>query len=70
MVTKKRYIVEFLPLEKNWNVLNFWLYDKVWRISSPVNTDNVRCCHTREELEKAGFGGVFTNTMFKVTEVE
>lgn len=71
---EKRYKVTLPSLHEEGNVLHFADEDEVWFFGHDFN-DNVEIendsrFHTKSELEKAGFGGVFDNPMFKVEEVE
>lgn len=44
--------------------------NKKWFFSSIYETDHQIGYHTRNELEKAGFGEVFNSPLFEVKEVE
>lgn len=66
---EKRYIVKVKGVCFN-NCLIFDKGNKKWFFSSIYETDHQIGYHTRNELEKAGFGEVFTSPLFEVEEVE
>lgn len=50
--------------------LIFEKINKKWFFSSIYETDHQIGHHTRNELEKAGFGEVFNSPLFEVKEVD
>lgn len=68
-VEEKRYLVRFKGLDKDLEYLNF-KHGHVWIFSDNIENEEYRTCHTRKELEEAGFGWVFDCPGIKVKEVE
>lgn len=66
---EKRYLVKAKGVYLN-SCLVFDKGNKKWFFSSIYEIDHQRGHHTRKELEEAGFGEVFTSTLFEVKEVE
>ena len=66
---EKRYRVKAKGLRFN-SYLIFEKIKKTWFFSSIYEIDHQRDCHTRKELEEAGFGEVFNSSLFEVEEVE
>lgn len=66
---EKRYRVKAKGVYFN-SCLVFDKGNKKWFFSSIYEIDHQREHHTRKELEEAGFGDVFTSTLFEVEEVE
>lgn len=66
---EKRYLVKAKGVYLN-SCLIFDKGNKKWFFSSIYETDHQIGHHTRNELEKAGFGEVFNSTLFEVEEVE
>lgn len=67
---EKRYLVKFIGVGKLYECLNFDVTEKIWKFFDCNNTKDFRTHHTRQELEKAGFGEVFNSPLFEVEEVE
>ena len=66
---EKRYLVKVKGVYLN-SCLVFDKGNKKWFFSSIYETDHQIGHHTRNELEKAGFGEVFNSPLFEVKEVE
>ena len=66
---EKRYLVKAKGVYLN-SCLIFDKGNKKWFFSSIYDTDHQIGHHTRNELEKAGFGEVFNSPLFEVEEVE
>lgn len=66
---EKRYLVKAKGVCFN-SCLIFEKINKTWLFSSIYETDHQIGCHTRKELEEAGFGEVFNSPLFEVEEVE
>lgn len=66
---EKRYRVRLKGLDKDLEYLNF-KHGHVWVFSDNIENEEYRTCHTRTELEKAGFGEVFNSSLFDIEEVE
>lgn len=66
---EKRYLVKAKGVYLN-SCLVFDKGNKKWFFSSIYETDHQIGHHTRNELEKAGFGEVFNSPLFEVEEVE
>ena len=66
---EKRYLVKAKGVYLN-SCLVFDKGNKKWFFSSIYETDHRIGHHTRNELEKAGFGEVFNSPLFEVEEVE
>lgn len=66
---EKRYRVKAKGVYFN-SCLIFEKINKTWIFSSIYDTDHQIGCHTRKELEEAGFGEVFNSPLFEVEEVE
>lgn len=64
-----RYLVKMKNLNAVFCYLAYHIHDKYWSLASN-GTDQVAVLHTRKELEKAGFGEVFTSSLFEVEEVK
>ena len=67
---EKRYIVAVKNIEKDCKYLKWNALQKYWYIGNGNNTVDLRLQHTMENLQKGGFGDVFTNPLFEVEEVE
>ena len=67
---EKRYIVKVKGVEKGYNYLNRRISLDSWFFSGESEPLDFRVKHTRKELEKAGFRGVFNSPLFEVEEVE
>lgn len=66
---EKRYRVRLKGLDKDLEYLNF-KHGHVWVFSDNIENEEYRTCHTRTELEKAGFGEVFNSSLFDIEEVK
>lgn len=66
---EKRYLVRFKGLDKDLEYLNF-KHGHVWVFSDNIENEEYRTCHTRKELEEAGFGWVFDCEGIEIEEVE
>lgn len=67
---EKRYIVKFKNAQSG---SRYFKYDGVigkWYFGINQDSNTTRLCHTKEELEEAGFGEVFNSPLFEVEEVE
>lgn len=67
---EKRYIVKVKGVEEGYNYLNRRISLDSWFFSGESEPLDFRVKHTRKELEKAGFRGVFNSPLFEVDEVE
>lgn len=67
---EKRYLVEMKDLETGFNFLNRHKIENRWLFSSKNETVTYKACHTRKELEEAGFGWVFDCEGIEVEEVQ
>ena len=67
---EKRYIVRVKNVYKNSNCLNFYEGEGRWVFVDDIEAGSHRTKHTKEELEKGGFGEVFDSPLFVVEEVE
>ena len=56
---EKRYLVKMKDLETGFNLLNRHKTENYWIFSSKDESVTYQVCHTRKELEEAGFGWVF-----------
>lgn len=65
-----RYTVRLKGLTSKRSYLNYLIEDDRWYLNDEVSSVAARTHHTRKELEEGGFGEVFDNPMFEVTEVE
>lgn len=65
---EKRYRVKAKGVSFN-GCLIFEKINKTWIFSSIYETDHQRGCHTRKELEEAGFGWVFDCPGIEIEEV-
>ena len=54
---------------KGYEYLNF-KFGRVWTFSNEEENEEYRTCHTKKELEEAGFGWVFDCEGVEVEEVE
>lgn len=66
---EKRYRVRLKGLDKDLEYLNF-KHGHVWVFSDNIENEEYRTCHTRKELEEAGFGWIFSCEGVEVEEVE
>lgn len=67
---EKRYIVKVKRVEEGYNYLNRRISLDSWFFSGESEPLDFSVKHTRKELEKAGFRGVFNSPLFEVEEVE
>lgn len=65
-----RYTVRLKGLTSKRSYLNYLIEDDRWYLNDEVSSVAARTQHTRKELEQGGFGEVFDNPMFEVTEVK
>lgn len=66
---EKRYLVKLKGVFKGYEYLNF-KFGRVWTFSNEEENEEYRTCHTKKELEEAGFGWVFDCPGIKIEEVE
>ncbi len=66
---EKRYLVKLKGVFKGYEYLNF-KFGRVWTFSNEEENEEYRTCHTKKELEEAGFGWVFDCEGVEVEEVE
>lgn len=64
-----RYTVRLKGLTSKRSYLNYLIDDDRWYLNDEVSSVAARTQHTRKELKQGGFGEVFDNPMFEVTEV-
>lgn len=69
-IEKKWYLVKMKGVSVDSDCLNYDSIDDEWYLASDINGYDVRTHHTREQLEKAGFGWVFDCPGVEVWEVE
>lgn len=67
---EKRYLVKMKDLETGFNLLNRHKTENYWIFSSKDESVTYQVCHTRKELEEAGFGWVFDCPGIEIEEVE
>ncbi|VLT24308.1 phage protein [Streptococcus pneumoniae] len=66
---EKRYLVKVKGVFKGYEYLNF-KFGRVWTFSNEEENEEYRTCHTKKELEEAGFGWIFSCEGIEVEEVE
>lgn len=66
---EKRYLVKLKGIFKGCEYLNF-KFGRVWTFSNEEENEEYRTCHTKKELEEAGFGWVFDCEGIEIEEVE
>ena len=66
---EKRYLVKLKGVFKGYEYLNF-KFGRVWTFSNEEENEEYRTCHTKKELEEAGFGWVFDCEGVEVEEVD
>ena len=66
---EKRYRVRLKGLDKDLEYLNF-KHGHVWVFSDNIENEEYRTCHTRKQLEEAGFGWAFDCPEIVIEEVE
>lgn len=69
-IEKKWYLVKMKGLSEYTSYLNYDSIDDKWHFADDENGPVVGTHHTREQLEKAGFGWVFDCPGVEVREVE
>lgn len=67
---EKRYLVKMKGLTSNYSVLKYQSHNNSWFMGSEQEYDFFKFKHTKEELEKAGFGEVFNSPLFEIEEVD
>lgn len=67
---EKRYLVKVIGVSKIYECLNFDTTENRWKFFDCDNTETYRTHHTRKELEKGGFGWIFSCEGIEVEEVE
>lgn len=67
---EKRYYIRLKGVDKNYNYLNYIKHLDAWCLAEIKKDKKFRTTHTRKQLEDAGFGEVFSSTLFEVEEVE
>lgn len=65
-----KYLVRFKRVLEGSNYLNCDKRDDEWKFASELETKEFRTQHTREQLEQAGFGWVFSCTEIECIEVK
>ena len=65
---EKRYLVKVKGIFKGCEYLNF-KFGRVWTFSNEEENEEYRTCHTKKELEEAGFGWVFDCEGIEIEEV-
>ena len=66
---EKRYLVKMKGVFKGYEYLNF-KFGRVWTFSNKEENEEYRTCHTKKELEEAGFGWVLDCEGIEIEEVE
>lgn len=66
---EKRYIVTVKNTGNDCKYLKWNGVQRYWYFGNGKNLDDIRLYHTLENLQKGGFGDVFTNPLFEVEEV-
>ena len=67
---EKKYKVKFKNVRSSTRYLKYDGVIEKWYFGINQDLNAARLCHTKEELEKAGFGEVFDSPLFEVEEVE
>lgn len=67
---EKKYKVKFKNVRSGTRYLKYDGVIEKWYFGINQDSNAARLCHTKEELEKAGFGEVFDSPLFEVEEVE
>lgn len=65
-----KYLVRFKDLLEGSNYLNCYKRDNEWKFASELETADFRTQHTKEQLEEAGFGWVFSCSSIECIEVK
>lgn len=66
---EKRYYVKAKGIADGCNYLNYRTSKNEWSFAGISEPMDYRTRHTRQELEKAGFGEVFNSPLFEIKEV-
>lgn len=66
---EKRYLVKFKGLGHEFRVLKYNIFYNDWFTGSDREDSSFKLCHTRKELEDAGFGWVFDCEGTEIEEV-
>ena len=67
---EKKYKVKFKNIQSGTRYLKYDGVIEKWYFGINQDSSAVRLCHTKKELEEAGFGEVFNSPLFEVEEVE
>jgi len=67
---EKRYLVKMKSISSDFQFLKYKSNEKYWYMGNDFGMGYVRTCHTRKELEEAGFGWVFDCPGIEIEEVE
>lgn len=67
---EKRFRVEMKGISSLFRHLKYNLLTEKWYMGNDTEDKNVKKTHTRKELEKAGFGWVFSCEGIEIEEVE
>lgn len=67
--SSKKYLVRIKNVIEEKSYLSYDEYFGGWFFTSKYTHQRYRAKHTKGELKRAGFGGVFDNPMFEVEEV-
>lgn len=67
---EKKYKVKFKNIQSGTRYLKYDGVIEKWYFGINQDSNATRLCHTKEELEEAGFGEVFDSPLFEVEEVE
>lgn len=65
-----RYFVRMKNIKDNNNVLKYDKASNEWEFGWVTEYASFRTRHTRKELEEAGFGEVFTSSLFEVFDIK
>ena len=66
---EEQYLVKLKGVIKGTKVLKHNKSQDTWYMGTIYGCDSLESFHTKEELEKAGFGEVFNSPLFEVEEV-
>lgn len=67
---EKKYKVKFKNIQSDTRYLKYDGVIEKWYFGIHQDSNAARLCHTKEELEEAGFGDVFNSPLFEVEEAE
>lgn len=67
---EKKYKVKFKNIQSGTRYLKYDGVIEKWYFGINQDSSAARLCHTKKELEEAGFGEVFNSPLFEVEEVE